>query len=114
MLLHCLFVEALKVCNGFHCNVLGIRDTNTQTELLKVRDLSLEKCVDICRAAENATNQNKLIRPNVVHKVGLRRETEQQEVKECKLRETHHRFRKEDCPASVSYTHLTLPTTLEV
>ena len=27
---------------------LGIRDSNTQTELLKVRDLTLEKCVDIC------------------------------------------------------------------
>ena len=78
---------------------LGIRDSNTQTELLKVRDLTLEKCVDICRAAENATSQNKLLHPDAVHKVGLRQGTERREVKECKFCGTHHRFRKEDCPA---------------
>ena len=45
--------------------VLGIRDSNTQTELLKIRVLTLEKCVDICRTAENATLQNKLLHPDV-------------------------------------------------
>ena len=69
--------------------VLDIRDTNTQTELLKDRYLSLEKCVDIFRTAENATSQNKLNHPDVVHIVGLRREAERQEVKECKFCGTH-------------------------
>lgn len=82
--------------------VLGIRDSNTRTELLKVRDLTLEKCVDVCRAAENATSQNKLLHPDTdtVHRVGLRRDMEQRrEVKECKFCGTRHRFRKEECPA---------------
>ena len=69
--------------------VWGIRDTNTQTELLKVRYLSLEKCVGIFRTAENATSQNKLNHPDVVHIVGLRREAERQEVKECTFCGTH-------------------------
>ena len=35
--------------------VLGVRDLETQSALLKERKLTLEKAVDICRAAENAT-----------------------------------------------------------
>ena len=79
--------------------VLGIRDSNTQTELLKVRDLTLEKCVDICRAAENATSQIKPLHPVAMHKVGLHQGTERREVTECKSYGTHQRFRKEDYPS---------------
>ena len=35
--------------------VIGIRDANVQKDLLKVRDLTVEKAVDICRASEKAT-----------------------------------------------------------
>ena len=53
--------------------VLGIQDCNTQTELLKVRDLNLTKCVDTYRAAENANLQGKAINsqdnPEEVHKL---------------------------------------------
>ena len=38
--------------------ILGIRDTSVQTELLKVRNLTLERCIDICKAAENASLKN--------------------------------------------------------
>ena len=53
--------------------VLGIRDSDTQTELLKVRKLTLEKCIDICRASENASIKNKVLHPENanVHKVAL-------------------------------------------
>ena len=34
--------------------VLGIRDTTTQTALLKERNLTLQTCIDTCKAAENA------------------------------------------------------------
>ena len=54
--------------------------------------------MDICRAAENTTSQNKLIHPEVAHKVGLR-EAEREEVKECTYCGTHQRFRKEEYPA---------------
>ena len=34
-----------------------------------------------------------------MYKVGLCQGTERHEIKECKFCGTHHRFRKEDCPA---------------
>ena len=43
--------------------VLGIRDSDTQTELLNVRNLTLEKCTDICKAHENASVKNKILCP---------------------------------------------------
>lgn len=38
--------------------LLGINDTNTQQLLLRERKLSLEKAIDICKAAENASTQS--------------------------------------------------------
>ena len=82
--------------------VLGIRDCNTQTELLKVRDLNLTKCVDTCRAAENANLQGKAMNsqdnPEEVHKVKTEPRTDTM-LKECKFCGTKHRLRKEECPA---------------
>ncbi|XP_064110604.1 uncharacterized protein LOC135218310 [Macrobrachium nipponense] len=51
--------------------VLGIKDTSVQKDLLKVRKLTSDKCIDICKAAENASLKNKVLRPEsaVVHKV---------------------------------------------
>ena len=49
--------------------VLGVRDQNTQSDLLKQRQLTLNNCIDICRAAENATSQARSIRPETLHKV---------------------------------------------
>ena len=34
---------------------LGIRQSETRQELLKIRKLSLDACVDVCRTAESAT-----------------------------------------------------------
>ena len=83
----------------FETESFWVSDSNTKTELLKVRDPTLEQCLGISRAAENARSQNKLLHPDAVHKVGLCQGTERREVKECKFCGTHHRFRKEDCPA---------------
>ena len=82
--------------------VLGIRDCNTQTELLKVRDLNLTKCVDTCRAAGNANLQGKAMNsqdnPEEVHKLKIESRTDAM-LKECKFCGTKHRLRKEECPA---------------
>lgn len=42
--------------------VVGIREPATQELLLREKNLTLEQAIDICRAAENATNQAKVFR----------------------------------------------------
>ena len=50
--------------------VLGVTDSKVQTELLKIRKLTLDKCIDICKASETALAQNRAMRPSEsVHKV---------------------------------------------
>ena len=97
--------------------VLGIRESDVQTELLKVRNLTLEKCIDICKAAENATLKNKMLRPenSVVNRVSSQRkgssksklsnfdkpssDISHSEVKDCKFCSKKHIKKKEKCPA---------------
>ena len=82
--------------------VLGIRNCNTQTELLKTRDLNLTKCIDTCRAAENAMLQGKAMNfqdsPEEVHKLKTESRPDTM-LKECKFCGTRHRLKKEECPA---------------
>ena len=49
--------------------VIGIRDADTQTTLLKERKLTLKQTVDLCKAAENASYQGRALRPEAVHKL---------------------------------------------
>ena len=102
--------------------VLGIRDPETQSELLKERTLTLRTCVDICRAAENANSQAGSLRHESVNKVTTRKKDTtprryQQPSRpprrfvprephkpsggerDCKLCSYQHRMRKEECPA---------------
>ena len=83
--------------------VLGIRDVKVQTDLLKVRDLTLDQCVDICRAAENATSQNRMINlESTVHKVSHADKKEGNSKDRnmvCKFCSFSHRMKKEECPA---------------
>ena len=91
--------------------VLGVFDAKVQTELLKCRDLTLEKCIDICKASESALAQNRAIRPNEqVHKVstGNRKEgykpksnkkNQDDGARLCKFCGEHHKMKKELCPA---------------
>ena len=54
--------------------VIGIRDAPIQTTLLKALNLTLEKCVTICKAADNAIAQGGQLRPETVHRVVTREE----------------------------------------
>ncbi|KAL5021720.1 hypothetical protein ScPMuIL_000875 [Solemya velum] len=82
--------------------VFGIRDSNTQTELLKVRDLILIKCVDTCRAAENAILQGKAMNSHdnseEVHKLRTQPSAETM-IKECEFCGKRHKLQKEECSA---------------
>ena len=59
-----VYISAIKTCNYWdNCVdtilrdriVLGIRDPDTQTQLLKERALTTTVCIAICKAAESAT-----------------------------------------------------------
>ena len=52
--------------------VLGIHNPQTQAELLKIRQLDLQRCLDICKLSENATVQSRIQRPEGVNKVDFK------------------------------------------
>ncbi len=41
--------------------VIGVRDSALRARLLREKDLTLEKCIDTCRASEMTTQQLKAI-----------------------------------------------------
>ena len=49
--------------------ILGIKDGTTQTALLKERNITLARAIDLCKAAENASAQHKLLHSDSVNKV---------------------------------------------
>ena len=62
----------IKTCNYHHGSVdsilrdrivLGVIDKETQKRLLREADLTLVKCIAICKAAENASEQVKALNP---------------------------------------------------
>ncbi|KAK3769869.1 hypothetical protein RRG08_036917 [Elysia crispata] len=83
--------------------ILGIRSAETQTDLLKVRTLDLQKSIDICRAAENAESQNKMMRTgniedSTVNKISHKRDMSTK--RNCRYCGGNHTFaNKEKCPA---------------
>ena len=95
----------MKTCN--YCNqcknsllkdriVLGIKNPKIQRELLKVRKLTLEQTVDICKANEKAITQNRTLRPEV-NKVSVRTKTAR--TGSCKFCGRTHEWDKNKCPA---------------
>ena len=91
--------------------VLGVSDSKVQTELLKCRDLTLEQCIDICKASESALAQNRAMRPNEqVHRVATSHKKEGDKPKKRQMRQNSeprswkfcgesHKMKKELCPA---------------
>ena len=81
--------------------VLGIHNPQTQAELLKIRLLDLQRCLDICKLSENATVQSRILRPEGVNKVDFKpkRKTSAQTERECSACAPRHGPNKELCPA---------------
>ncbi|RUS91936.1 hypothetical protein EGW08_000338 [Elysia chlorotica] len=92
--------------------VLGIRDKDTQRDLLKIRDLTLAKAIDVCKAAENADRHRQKINmaPEASAAVNalpkqrnrpLSSSTHPQSSKsaKCKFCGRHHPMLKNKCPA---------------
>ena len=59
--------------------VLGVRDEKVRQRLLRINDLALSKAIDICKAAEQTSQQLKLIATGTDESVGAVR-TEQKNV----------------------------------
>ena len=85
--------------------VLGVKEITTQQTLLKERNLSLQTCIDICKAAENALQQGKYLRPeetanvNQVRPKTIPRDNFKAKISECKFCGTKHQMKKSKCPA---------------
>lgn len=90
--------------------ILGLKENQLQEQLLRERTLTLEKCIDTCRAAEYAQIKRKEFRPEIVNKIKhdrkyetkksfeAKKENEKNE-KSCKFCGKKHKFLKELCPA---------------
>ena len=85
--------------------ILGIRDSTTRTELLKTRNLTLLKCYDMCKAAENAMQHVRAFKPekDAVNKLESRdgnyNARKPSAVKICKFCGKAHTFGARHCPA---------------
>ena len=105
--------------------VLGVSDSKVQTEPLKCRDLTLDNCIDICKASENALAQNRAVRPseqvnkmsgyekNGFKKEGYRpkpRQTSQtSETRMCKFCGESHKMKKRTVPSIWTNMHKMWP-----
>lgn len=101
--------------------VLGVRDEKVRERLLRVNDLSLSKAIDICKAAEQTSQQLKLITSGTDESVGAVRTEPKNDLKneppqntrrprdppihrpECRFCGYHHGNRQ--CPARGQTCH---------
>ena len=79
--------------------IVGINDKCLQKDLLKVRDLNLKQCIDMCRAHESANKQNMQMKRETVHKILKYTKNFHKNLKTCKFCGKKHAFVKEKCPA---------------
>ena len=79
--------------------IVGINDKCLQKDLLKVRDLNLKQCIDMCRAHESANKQNMQMKSETVHKIQKYTKNFHKNLKTCKFCGKKHEFVKEKCPA---------------
>ncbi len=90
--------------------VLGVNDANSRKKLLQERDLTLERCIEICKGAEATKHQIKTMGEEgkiyqVRRKFGKKKRqhnsvyVEQPGVRECKFCGRKHEMVKSKCPA---------------
>ena len=53
--------------------MLGIKESTVQTALLRERPLTLSKCIDLCKASENATQHHQAMKTDPIHKLSATR-----------------------------------------
>ncbi|KAK7105231.1 hypothetical protein V1264_016637 [Littorina saxatilis] len=103
----CNFCECLKDTLLRDRIVLGIQDGPTRKELLQEAELTLEKCVHMCRAAESTSQQLKSLSVSAVDESGAEaysvshrdRDRNRPKLTSCKFCGQAHTWKKELCPA---------------
>lgn len=108
------FVTSLKTlaktCNFCNCIydslirdriVIGIESNATQKRLLQEKHLTLQRCIDICKANETSEKQTQDINKpqNSVHFIEPQYRTPQPPSRRCKFCALTHILKKELCPA---------------
>ena len=78
--------------------IIGIRDEATRDELLKVSDLTLQRCVELCEAGQAASAHKSSLRSEHVNKV-TKQTAKKKTSGTCRYCGTEHKFQKELCPA---------------
>ena len=102
----CNFCDCLRDSLIHDCIVLGIGNKQTMKKLLRIRDLTLNKCIDICRSEEITEVQMKTLSKPVdgssVHQVTskVRRQSVDGKSKKisCKFCGYKHQFDRKKCP----------------
>lgn len=82
--------------------VIGIQDGTVRKRLLQEANLTLKKCIDICRAAETTSHQMKTLKHEEVHAVkttSSRSPVAKTREAQCKFCGKQHVLLKERCPA---------------
>ena len=82
--------------------VLGIRSDDAREDMLKERALTLEKAINICKAAESATTHTDSLKPESVNRIqdgATRRRNTSFGKRDCIYCPFKHRLVKEECPA---------------
>lgn len=98
-------IKSCNFCDGCQASllkdriVLGIVDSNVQRELLKIRKLTLDQTIDICKSSEQASTHNHVLRPEINQIVKPHNRSEKSILKNCKFCGLSHEWRKEKCPA---------------
>ena len=82
---------------------LGVRDQQTRKKLLQERNLTLQRCIDICKSAEITSSQLKSMggQAEEIHKVNFSKKKTDGGSREidCKFCGLRHQKIKEKCPA---------------
>ena len=108
----CKFCDCLKDTLLRDRIVLGVKDGHTRKRLLQERDLTLKRCIDICKSIESSSTQLKTLGSERadVHKVGKFRGSKPKvrtdtmapsggKVVDCKFCGRKHERKREKCPA---------------
>ena len=97
-----------KFCNGCSDSmirdriVLGIRSIDTREALLKEKDLKVDRCIDICKAAQAASNHSRAMRAESLSSINnktTKTQLKSASVRECKFCGFTHPMQASKCPA---------------
>jgi hypothetical protein len=72
--------------------VIGVKDQRTQQKLLEIKELTLEKAVDVCRSAELSKEHMKTLNSSEVHAVQARTPSHPPADAKAKYSDTKNRF----------------------